>query len=86
MRIRVRLFALYRERLGADALTLEVPEGGRVADVLHALTQRFPRLLPLVDNTRVAVNHEFAEPSQVLSEGDEVALIPPVSGGGPCSL
>lgn len=84
MQITVRLFAMYRERLGADALTLEVPEGGRVADVLHILTERFPHLLPLVDNTRVAVNQEFAEPSYVLCEGDEVALIPPVSGGAPC--
>ncbi|GBD11441.1 hypothetical protein HRbin23_01106 [bacterium HR23] len=81
MRITVRLFALYRERLGADTLTLEVREGAQVADALALLSQRFPRMLPLVDNTRVAVNLEFAEPTHPLREGDEVALIPPVSGG-----
>ncbi|MCS7207746.1 MAG: molybdopterin converting factor subunit 1 [Dehalococcoidia bacterium] len=85
MRVTVRLFALYRERLGTDALILEVPEGARVADLLPVLTRLYPRLLPLVENTRVAVNLEFAELSQVLQAGDEVALIPPVSGGALCS-
>jgi molybdopterin converting factor subunit 1 len=81
MRVTVRLFALYRERAGADALTIDVPPGGRVADLLSLLGERCPRLSPLVDHTRVAVNHEFVEPSHILHEGDEVALIPPVSGG-----
>lgn len=85
MRITVRLFALYRERLGTDTLTFDLPDGEHVEDMLALLIRRFPHLLPLVDNTRVAVNQEFAEPSQVLHDGDEVALIPPVSGGVLCS-
>jgi len=77
MLVRVRLFAGLRERAGADQLELELPEGARAQDVLDQLES-------LTAGTRavVAVNREYADPSIVLSGGDELALIPPVSGGG----
>jgi molybdopterin synthase catalytic subunit len=70
------LFAGLRERAGTDALELELPEGAVVADALdrvRALTDGVPVVM--------AVNHEYADASAPLHGGDEVALIPPVSGG-----
>ncbi len=76
MRVTVRLFAGLRERAGAGELTLELPAGARVADALRAVGE-------LTQGTSVvmAVNREYAEETQTLHAGDELALIPPVSGG-----
>ncbi len=75
------LFALYRERAGAGELWLELPSGSRVADARHALLRRLPGLAPRAEDIVVALNAEYARPDQPLNEGDELALIPPVSGG-----
>jgi len=75
--VTVRLFAILRERAGTRELTLELPEGARVADALERLRDISPPNLPLV----MAVNREYAPEDQVLDAGDELALIPPVSGG-----
>jgi molybdopterin converting factor subunit 1 len=76
--VTVRLFAILRERAGTRELTLELPEGARVSDALARLRDISPPNLPLV----MAVNREYAPEDQVLGPGDELALIPPVSGGG----
>jgi len=76
MQVRVRLFAGLRERAGADALELELPEGARVRDAL-ARMDGLTAGVPVV----MAVNQEYADGAQALSAGDELALIPPVSGG-----
>lgn len=76
MLIRVRLFAGLRERAGADALELELPEGARVRDALARLRE-VSGDVPVV----MAVNREYAEPDAPLHADDELALIPPVSGG-----
>jgi molybdopterin synthase catalytic subunit len=75
--VTVRLFAMLRERAGARELTLELPDGARVSDALAALSDVAPPELPLV----MAVNREYARNDRVLDAGDELALIPPVSGG-----
>jgi molybdopterin converting factor subunit 1 len=74
--VTVKLFAGLRERAGADELSLTLPDGARVADVLTQLSD-ITDGVPVV----MAVNQEFADPSVVLHAGDELALIPPVSGG-----
>jgi molybdopterin synthase catalytic subunit len=76
MHVRVRLFAGLRERAGADEVELELPEGALVSDALE-------RLRGVTDGVRVvmAVNHEYADTDASLAPGDELALIPPVSGG-----
>ena len=76
MRVTVRLFAGLRERAGAGEVTLELPDGARVGDALAALGE-------ITDGASVvmAVNREYAAETQVLQAGDELALIPPVSGG-----
>jgi molybdopterin synthase catalytic subunit len=85
MRITVRLFAVLRERAGRGELELDLPDGARVADALAALEHLAPGV-PLV----LAVNREYAGPDAPLAPGDELAVVPPVSGGaivdGPLSL
>ena len=76
MIVRVRLFAQLRERAGSRELSLELPEGARVRDALAAVSE-LAEGLPLV----MAVNREYADEDAPLSAGDELALIPPVSGG-----
>ncbi|MBA2504577.1 MAG: molybdenum cofactor biosynthesis protein MoaE [Thermoleophilaceae bacterium] len=76
MEVTVRLFAMLRERAGAGEVTVSLPEGARVADAIAEL-QGLADGMPLV----MAVNREYADADTVLDPGDELALIPPVSGG-----
>ncbi len=76
MHVRVRLFAVLRERAGADELELELPEHASVGDAL-AQMGHITDGVPVV----MAVNRDYAEVSEPLHPGDELALIPPVSGG-----
>jgi MoaE-MoaD fusion protein len=81
MQVRIRLFAMLRERAGTDELRLELPDGAVVEDALDQLRS-------LTDGVAVvlAVNREYADRRAVLHGGDEVALIPPVSGGSTRAL
>jgi molybdopterin synthase catalytic subunit len=74
--VTVRLFAMLRERAGVSELTIELPDGARVGDALSRLDD-IAEGLPLV----MAVNREYADEDAALGPGDELALIPPVSGG-----
>jgi molybdopterin converting factor subunit 1 len=76
MRVRVRLFAMLRERAGTGELELELPDGARVRDALERLAD-VAAGMPVV----MAVNREYADDDALLSAGDELALIPPLSGG-----
>ena len=78
MRIRVRLFAIQRELAGTREVALELPDGGSVEDAWTALVGRFPALAP---GRTFARNADYADPATTLSDGDELAVIPPVSGG-----
>lgn len=82
MIVHVRLFAGLRERAGFSARDLDVPDGSTCAEVASAIDE-LGETLP--DGLAFAVNRAYAEPTQVVSDGDEVALIPPVSGGA-CRL
>ena len=81
MRIDVRLFALYRERAGASVVTVDVPDHSTVGQLTSAVRVDYPRLAPPEVRIVVAVNAEYADDDLVLHPGDEVCLIPPVSGG-----
>jgi molybdopterin synthase catalytic subunit len=81
MRIRVKLFASVREIVGQRELILEVPDGLKASRLPHRLAMEYPEIRALVSFLKIAVNHEYAEGERVLVEGDEVALLPPVSGG-----
>jgi MoaE-MoaD fusion protein len=78
MQVKVRLFAQLRERAGSSSVDVELPEGASVRDAIAALGD-VAAGLPVV----MAVNREYADESAPLSPGDELALIPPVSGGSP---
>lgn len=84
MVIHVKLFAMLRERVGTDTIELELPRGATVAEAIGALSQREPlgELLARMP-VRMAVNRDYAADEMTLAPEDELALIPPVSGGSP---
>jgi molybdopterin converting factor subunit 1 len=82
VRIRVRLFAVQRELAGTREMPLALPEGATIEDAWRALVSRFPVLAPGRASVRFARNGTYAEPGDALADGDELAFIPPVSGGG----
>ena len=81
MRIRVRLFAIQRELVGQRDLTLELPTGATIDDAWAALVADHPILAPGRSSVRFARNAAYAPPATALEDGDELAIIPPVSGG-----
>lgn len=81
MNVRVRLFAILRDRAGADAFALELAPGATVASAAQAVAHRYPKVEPLLSGTAFAVNQAYVADTTVLRDGDELALIPPVSGG-----
>lgn len=82
MQVEVRLFAVFRERAGRETLSLELDEGATVADALEAAAQE-PGLSEIMVRmpVRAALNREYVDDDAPISAGDELALIPPVSGG-----
>jgi molybdopterin converting factor subunit 1 len=80
MKLTIALFGITRDIVGAPQLELDVPAGQSVQQLLTGLHQSFPALGQL-RSLAVAVNNEYAEPGLPLQERDEIALIPPVSGG-----
>ena len=81
MTVRVRLFALLRDLAGTGAADLSLPDGSTAAAAAEAVAVRFPAVRDAVPRVMYAVNQEYADAGTVLSDGDELALIPPVSGG-----
>jgi MoaE-MoaD fusion protein len=81
LRIRVRLFAMQREAAGMRELRLEVPLGSTVDDAWKAVVDSVPALAPGRSSLRFAVNGEYTDDDRTLADGDELACIPPVSGG-----
>ena len=81
MRVTVQLFARLRELAGRGEWTCELPEGASVADAWRALSQAFPEVEALGSTVSAAVNADFASMRSPVHDGDEVAFLPPVSGG-----
>jgi molybdopterin converting factor subunit 1 len=84
MRVELLYFGALKERLGTVGETVELPEGAAVGGLLRILRERTSntRIEARVwESLAVAVNRQYSSPSQILREGDEVALLPPVSGG-----
>ena len=81
MTVRVRLFAVLRDRAGAGEFALELPEGATVSQARESILQKFPAVRDLVGRCRFAVNRSYEGADAVLHHADELALIPPVSGG-----
>ena len=80
MKVKVLLFASYREKAGVGRLTMDIHNGATVGNLTATLCSKFPAL-PDSERIVVAVNNEYQDHHFVLDDGDEAALIPPVSGG-----
>ena len=80
-RVTVLLFATLRDGAGKKEIELDLPDGATVADLKTLLVKQFPDLEPAMASTLVSVNREFAFDENVIPEGAEIALFPPVSGG-----
>jgi molybdopterin converting factor subunit 1 len=81
MEITVKLFALMREKAGTDTISLHVPQDARVSQALEILQGQYPALEPYIPRARLALRQNFVDAATTLQAGDELALIPPVSGG-----
>ncbi|MBD2021546.1 MoaD/ThiS family protein [Leptolyngbya sp. FACHB-36] len=79
--ITLKLFAAYQDAYGVPELQLTLPPSTPVGEVLDRLVAEHPQLAQWRNLTRFGVNLDFVEPTAALQDGDEVVLIPPVSGG-----
>lgn len=80
MKVRVLFFALLRERVGCPEVVRTMEAGATAGDLLDRLREEFPEL-DGAGRFAIAVNSDYTDPGRALADGDEVALIPPVSGG-----
>ena len=81
MRVRVRLFARLRELAGTGELEREAPAGATVRTIWDLLVREYPAIAPYADSMSCAVNADYARMTTTVGDGDEVAFLPPVSGG-----
>lgn len=82
MNITVLFFATLRSLTGQKTLELELPSESRVSDLKLVIADRFPQVAPaLVETVLVSINRDYADDEQIIPDGAEVALFPPVSGG-----
>lgn len=83
MRIRVLLFGQLKDIIGRQEESLEVQAGTTLSELMACYAERFPTFKPMTGSIACSVNLEYAPASVVLQDGDEVGLLPPVSGGAP---
>lgn len=81
IQISIKLFAVYQEVIGAPEITQNFPAGTSAGEVLQGLIGKYPQLDQWRSVTRLGVNLDFVEADRLLADGDELVLIPPVSGG-----
>lgn len=81
MRVRVLFFGMLKEIAGVEAENREISDGSSPRDLFRQYADQKPRMSGLAESIAMAVNQEYVDPSQELREGDEVAFLPPVSGG-----
>lgn len=81
IQVHLKLFAVYQEALGLSELQQQLPIGTTAGEALDQLIDQHPTLAQWRSVTRLGVNLNFVEPDTILTDGDELVLIPPVSGG-----
>jgi molybdopterin converting factor subunit 1 len=81
MKLRVKLFAVARQRIGRDEIEVELPDGATVRQLRSGLAEQFPPLADVLRVARIAVDSDYGADDLVVSPASEIALIPPVSGG-----
>ena len=81
MRVTVKLFAAAREKVGAEEVAVDLGEGATVGDLRDLLADQYPALQTLLPHVLFAVDEKYAKEDLALTDGCEIACIPPVSGG-----
>ncbi|MFQ6106971.1 MAG: MoaD/ThiS family protein [Thermoplasmata archaeon] len=81
MKICVKLFATFREIVGEKEVIVEMNEGSTLEDLVMELLDKHPKLRKLKESMIYSINKEYAEPQRELNDGDEVGILPPISGG-----
>jgi molybdopterin converting factor subunit 1 len=81
MKVRIKLFAVARQRVGRDNVEIELPEMPTVGQLRAALVENFPALAEVVTHSRLAIDNEYATDTFRIPPIAEIAIIPPVSGG-----
>ena len=81
MRVTVKLFAILKDRAGLSEFAMELPRGSATSVALESIATKHPSIRELLARAAVAVNREYVPRDTKLNDGDELALIPPVSGG-----
>lgn len=81
LKVRVKLFASYKEKAGTSDIEMSLSDGATVSDAASELLRLHPTLVGDSSRLMIAVNEEYQEHDYPLSDNDEVAFIPPVSGG-----
>ncbi|HQY88504.1 MAG TPA: molybdopterin converting factor subunit 1 [Tepidisphaeraceae bacterium] len=81
MRITVRFFAILRDRAGLDQIELDLNDGATASTARDEIARRFELIASMLPRVALAVNREYVKGDHALKTGDELALIPPVSGG-----
>ncbi|MED5580345.1 MAG: MoaD/ThiS family protein [Nitrospinota bacterium] len=81
MLVKVKCFAWAYEVTGSDEIEVEMKESAKVSDLREILSQKFPKFSGRMESIAVSINQEFVGEGAIISSSDEVALIPPISGG-----
>lgn len=81
MKLKVKFFASFREIAKKESIELQVGKNSTVNDVLNILLNKFPELRKNKEHIIISLNHEYAKLTEKVKDGDELALLPPVSGG-----
>jgi len=81
MKVKVKFFSSHRNVVGEKEIEMDVKEGSRVHELVDMLMKKYPGLKKLSEYTVLSLNHRYAEGKEILKEGDEVAIFPPIEGG-----
>lgn len=81
MKVKIKFFAILRERVGSGEITKEIKEGSTVAELWEDLKRDYPKLAPVDTRLLYAVNQNYVNRDHVLKDHDEIVFVPPVSGG-----
>jgi molybdopterin converting factor subunit 1 len=81
MKVKIKFFAILRERIGSGEITKEIKEGSTVAELWEVLRRDYPKLAPVDTRLLYAVNQNYVNRDHVLKDHDEIVFVPPVSGG-----
>ncbi|MBC7081381.1 MAG: MoaD/ThiS family protein [Thermoplasmatales archaeon] len=81
MKLKIKFYSLHREIVGKNEIYLEIDETKKLKDIIKLIFEIYPELKKLEKFTFVSLNHKYANGEEIVNEGDEIAIFPPVEGG-----